>query len=438
MLEKLKEAIDRIDELSRDKNLKVISHFDSDGITSAAIFSRALERWRKKFSLEIVKSLDEEIIKNLSDDSVLIFLDLASNSMEYLKEKKTEVFIFDHHEIVQEIPENVFIVNPFLEECEMVSSAAICYLFAKTLNLENKDLANLAVIGMVGDMYEKNIGKIFDEILKDSESTVKKGILVYPSTRPLNLALEYSSNPFIPGITGSREGVIELLRDSGIRRKGERYKALYELDEDEMMKLVTAIMLRGRKPNDGDSIIGNLFLVKFFNKLEDARELSASINACSRMGRPEIALGFCLGNRTFRKEAEKVYIDYKQKLIAALKYVSTEDKMEGKNYMIFHGRDKVKDTIIGTVASILSHSPLYPEGQVIVALTYNEDKIKVSARVVGRKGRNVRDVLHRVVVPLGGEVGGHENAAGCLISKEQEGVFIESLKKALDIDLVKV
>jgi single-stranded-DNA-specific exonuclease len=438
MLEKIKETIDRIDSLSRSKKLKVISHFDTDGITSAAIFSRALERWGKKFSLEVVKGLDEDIVKNLPEEEVLIFLDLASNSMDYLKEKNTEIFVFDHHEIIQDIPKNVFVVNPFLEECEMVSSAAVCYLFAKTLSLENKNLANLAVIGMVGDMYEKDIGKIFDEILKDSETNVKKGILIYPSTRPLNLALEYSSNPFIPGVTGSREGVRDLLRDAGIGGKGNRYKALCELSEEEMKKLVTAIMLRGKKPKDRESIVGNLFLVKFFNKLEDARELSASINACGRMGRPEVSLGFCLGNKVFRKEAEKIYIDYKQNLISALKYISTKEKLEGKNYMIFHGGDRVKDTIIGTVASILSNSPLYPEGQVIVALTYNEDKIKVSARVVGRKGRNVRDVLHRVVVPLGGEVGGHSNAAGCLISKEREDEFIESLKKALDVELVRV
>jgi len=438
MFDKIKEAIRRIESLSENKRLKVISHFDTDGVTSAAIFSRALERCGKKFSLEIVKGLDEEFVKKLSDEEVLIFLDLASNSLDYLKEKKTEVFIFDHHEVVQEIPDNVFIVNPFLEKCEIISSAAICYLFAKSLSMENSNLANLAVIGMVGDLYEKNIGKVFDEIIKDSETKVKKGLLIYPSTRPLNLVLEYSSNPFIPGVTGSREGVTSLLRDAGFGVNGERYKALYELNEEEMMHLITAVMLRGSGKGDQDSIVGNLFLVKFLNKLEDARELSALINACSRMGRAWVALGFCLGNSAFKKEAEKIYIDYKQSLISALKYVSDEEKMEGKNYMIVHGRDKVKDTIIGTVASILSHSPLYPEGHVIIALSYNEDKVKVSARVVGRSGRNVREVLHRAIVSFGGEVGGHKNAAGCLISREKEEIFIEELKKVLEIELVKV
>jgi single-stranded-DNA-specific exonuclease len=444
MIDKIKEAIKRIDELSKKKEIKIVSHFDTDGITSAAVFSRAMERWGKSFSMEIVKGLDGEFIKGLDENKVLIFLDLASGSLDYLRNKKTEVFIFDHHEMPKEatVPSNVFMVNPTLIDGEEpLSGAAVCYLFAKELSLENRDLAKLAVLGMVGDLHEKTIGKRFSEIIADSETVVRKGIMIYPSTRPLDRALEYSSNPYIPGVSGSRPGVIELLRDAGLAIENGKYKALYELSEDEMTRLITAIMLKGQGKVDEENLVGNLFLVKFFNKLEDARELSALVNACSRMDRPEIALGFCLGSRKMREEAENVYITYKQNLVSALKFVSenNEMKVEGKDYMIINAQDKIKDTIIGTVASILSHSPMYKEGLVIVALAYNEEKVKVSARIAGRKGgRNVRDLLHKVVVPMGGEVGGHPNAAGCLIEKEKEETFIGELRKILDVEMVKV
>src|SRR3989344_2716085 len=126
MQEIISKAIDRIDSLSKTKPIKVISHYDTDGITSAAIFSRTLQRWNKNFSLEIVKSLDEEFIKNLPESHILVFLDLASNSLDYLKNKNTEIFIFDHHEIVQEIPNNITIINPHKFNSEPLSSAAIC------------------------------------------------------------------------------------------------------------------------------------------------------------------------------------------------------------------------------------------------------------------------------------------------------------------------
>jgi single-stranded DNA-specific DHH superfamily exonuclease len=114
------------------------------------------------------------------------------------------------------------------------------------------------------------------------------------------------------------------------------------------------------------------------------------------------------------------------------------EKIEDKNYLIINAQDKIKDTIIGTVASILSNSRDHQEGKAIIALAYNEDKIKVSARMVGKSGRNIREVLNSVVEITGGEVGGHPAAAGCLIEKINESNFIKELKKKLDIELVKI
>jgi RecJ-like exonuclease len=437
MLQKLKSAIVQINSLSKQKPIKVISHYDTDGITSAAIFSRALQRWKKKFSLQIVKGLEESTIDSLPEDHVLIFLDLASGNLSQLKKKKASVFILDHHEVIQKVPENVTLLNPHLENAEIVSSAALCYLFAKSLSHENRDLASLAIVGMVGDVLERNIGKIYDEIIKDSETIVKKGLLLYPSTRPLDKTLEYSSNPYIPGISGSYKNSLELIKEANIPRENGRFKALYELTKEEMSSLTTAIMLKCIKQKNFTDMIGNIYLIKFFNKLEDARELSALINACSRMDRPEVSLGFCLGNKKYHEEADKIYIEYKQQLISALRFVSESEKIIGKNYTIINARDQVKDTIIGTVASIISRSPIYEEGTIIVTLAYNQDKIKVSARIAGREGLNVREVLNKVIVQIGGEVGGHSNAAGCLIPRAQEELFIQELKKVLDIETIK-
>src|SRR3989344_490326 len=437
MLNAIKSAISRIENLARSKSIKVISHYDSDGITSAAIFTKTLERWKKTFSLKITKSLDEQLIKSLPEDEILIFLDLASNSLNYLKDKKTEIFILDHHEIIQEVPENVTLINPHLFDKEQISSAAICYLFAKTLSPSNKDLSSLAVIGMIGDSLEKNIGKTFNEIIKDSETLIKRGLIIYPSTRPLDKALEYSSSPYIPGVTGSYRGVIELLKDANLSNKNGKYPALYELTEEEMSNLVTAIMLKQINHSPNPDLIGNLYLIKFFNKLEDARELSALINACSRMKKSFLSLGFCLGNKKSKEEAEKTYIEYKQHLVSALKFVSETEKISGKYYTIINAKDNIKDTIIGTVASIISNSTAYTEGTIIIALAYDEDKIKVSARIAGKQGRNVREILNQAVITLGGEVGGHHRAAGCLIPREQEQAFITEIKKILDIELVK-
>jgi RecJ-like exonuclease len=171
--------------------------------------------------------------------------------------------------------------------------------------------------------------------------------------------------------------------------------------------------------------------------------MSALINACSRMGESNTALLFCMGNETARRHAETIYIQYKQSLIDALKQINSNPKIEGKQYVIMNAKDKIQDTIIGTVASILSMSALYQEGTVIIPMAHNKDKIKVSGRVCGRgrsnnDPRNLKELMDEITELIGGESGGHKLAAGCVISRDKEEAFIELVKKKLDIEVVKI
>jgi len=115
---------------TKKEEIYIISHFDTDGITSAAIIVKTLKRLDKIFNIKIVKNLTPEIISELPDDKILLFVDLASNSLNYLKNKKQKIFILDHHEIDQEIPENVSIINPHLHNNEEISSAGLAYLLS--------------------------------------------------------------------------------------------------------------------------------------------------------------------------------------------------------------------------------------------------------------------------------------------------------------------
>jgi RecJ-like exonuclease len=442
MLVKIKEVAKLISKKSENKQILVVSHNDADGITSAAILTRALQRLDRKFSVKIIKSLDEKYIKSLPEDKIIIFLDLASNSLDdFEKIDNNDIFIIDHHEISQKIPEKINIVNPHIYNKENISSAGLVYLLALELSPLNKNLATLAVIGMIGDRHEKNIGKLNNQIIQDADVKLKRGILLYPSTRPINRVLEYSSDPFIPGVTGDLDGVIDLLNEAKIGKVGNKYKSLMELNEQEMSSLVTSILLRDINRNDRD-IIGDLFLVKFFGKIEDAREISAKINACSRMGYPGTALLFCLENQSAKKRAESIHVKYRQHIVEALKWIkSDENKIEGKNYVIINAEENIKDTIIGTIASIISSSSFYNEGTVIVTMAQdsdNSERVKVSLRLVGDSGRNVKKIIERSMINIKGEWGGHHKAAGCVIMKNDRQEFINNLKSNLELEIIKI
>ena len=425
-------------EVSANREIFIVSHFDTDGITSATIVIQTLKKLDKRFTLKIVKRLEEQDITSLPKDKIILFLDLASGSLDCISEAGLkDVFIIDHHEIIQEIPENVTIINPHLhEEVEEISGAGLAYLFSKQLN-EDKELAKLAILGMIGDSMEKSIDKLNHSIINDGEVKRKRGLLIYPSTRPLNRALEYCSDPYIPGITGNTLGVIELLREVGLSPTAGKYKSLIELDDNEMSKLVTSIVLKNPRVRNKE-IIGDIFLIKFFNKLEDARELSAMINACSRLGESETAIQLCMESGKAKKRAELIHAKYKQFIISGLKSVNESEKIEGNGFVIINAKTKILDTMTGTIAGILSNSSLYEEGTIITTMAYYEDKIKVSSRAVGKAQRNVREMLSSVVVQIGGEVGGHEAAAGCMIKQEKEQEFLDCLKKNLEIEMVKI
>lgn len=427
---------------TKDKEIYLISHFDTDGITSASIMIKTLKKLDRRFSVKIVKRIEPGFIENLSKNKnkIILFLDLASGHLKELGSSGLEnIFIIDHHEIpeIESIPKNIKIINSELHNNQKISASGLTYLFAKEIDHTNKEFAKLAVLGMIGDCLEKEVCKLNHDILKDGEVVRKRGLLIYPSTRPLNRTLEFSSSPFIPGVTGNSQGVLELLRETGLKPTKKGYQSLIELNDEEMAKLVTAIMLRNPKANN-KQIIGDIFLIKLFNKLEDARELSAKINACSRLGKSHIALQLCMEIPSAKEKAESIHVKYKQNLISGLKFASEKEKIKGEGFVIINAQNNISDTIIGTITSIISNSLLYEQGTIIIGMAYYKDNIKVSARNVGEEGRNIREILNSVVKKIGGEAGGHKSAAGCIIKQNKETEFLEKLKKQLEIELVKI
>ncbi len=429
-------------ELSKNKPIRLISHYDTDGICSAAIITKTLRRLQVKFSLRIVKGLDKEILDEelkRNKKEILFFVDLASGSLDMFQNLANPIFIIDHHEIEKsKLNDKIKIINPHLFSEDQICGAGLCYLFSKAVSETNKDLASIAIIGMIGDRHEMNLTKTYQQIINDAEGLeVKKSLMIFSATRPLKKSLEYSTSFYIPGVTGSWQGVLELLRENQISPE----KTLYELTEEETSKLITSILIRMASGGEKTEVIGNIYIAKFYNRKEDVREISVLINACSRCGYPEEALSFCLQNEKAKDRAQEIYLQYKQDLFSALKNAEKIDKIEGKGFVIMNAKDQIKDSIIGTVTSILSSSLGYESGTVLIGMAYNQDKIKVSARISGTKdGKNLKEVLEKIIIQtqLIAEVGGHNKAAGCMIKKEDEQKFVEELRKHLEIEVVKI
>lgn len=469
----MEEAIKKIKEiLTKDGIIKIITHLDTDGLTSATILSQILKKYNQHFWVTVVKQLEDELIEKWLKEvekqkwKALFFLDLGASKLSNIKEfaKYTNVFVIDHHELesnfslgnvaLTESLNNFFFIGQHFYGNEKMSAACLTYLFIKELELQEKNnenedfkkLAQLAILGMIGDVLDKNIGKNVKCIIKDAEESgmqIKKGLTVFSAMRPIHKSLEFSSNIFIPGVTGSANGALMMLRDLGIEVKTSRgYKTLLDLNKDELSKLITAILLKRVSNGHSQDILDNIYLIKIGNRLFDAREVSSMLNACGRLGYSTLALAFLIGSKKAQEKIEEVYAKYKHYIIKALNWVNARNCIKGDNYVLINAKNAIKDTIIGTIVSILASSFLYEDGTIIVGAAYRKDnKIKVSARVVkGSKNNdiNLYNLLNSVVKIVGGEVGGHSNAAGCLISKDKEKEFFEILEKKLSAQEIKI
>ena len=77
----LKRAREVADIIQKSKEIHVVTHIDTDGITAGAIASQTLQRLGKEYSIECVKQLDEQVMQRLQDDNheLVWFTDLGSS-----------------------------------------------------------------------------------------------------------------------------------------------------------------------------------------------------------------------------------------------------------------------------------------------------------------------------------------------------------------------
>ena len=144
-----------------EKTVQVFHHNDSDGLTSGAILTRAFERQGfnvKRFCLEkpypaVLRKVYEQKGK------LLVFADFAGRIAPLLSElnrSRNLTLILDHHVAEASTDPRVINLDPDLfglKGDRDISGSTTCYLFARTMDPVNRDLAAIATVGAVGDGF---------------------------------------------------------------------------------------------------------------------------------------------------------------------------------------------------------------------------------------------------------------------------------------------
>ena len=438
--------------ITEHDDLLVISHIDADGLTSAGIICKALDRLNIGYTVKIVKKLDPETMKSASNAEAVIFTDLGSGALALMDELGSDCIIADHHQPMG-TSKTAFHLNPHLfgiDGATHLSGAGTTYLVARALG-DNVDLADLAIVGAVGDLQHLKERRLVGVNRLILEEGVRKGILKTETdllmfgkqTRPLHKLLEYSSTPYIPGITSNSDNSVQLLMNLGIALKdGEQWRRWIDLDVDERRKIVSELMQRciscRMHPEKVQSLVGEVYTLLREDEgtvLRDASEFSTLLNATARYGFETIGVAVCMGDRKNNyKKACDLLTMHRQNLLNGIDYVKEVGITPLRNLQYFHAGNNILETIVGIVAGMSMNLEGTNRKLPIVAFANSNEEIKVSARgtqeLVDRK-LNLARAINQAAESVGGVGGGHDIAAGATIPTGTEEKFLAQLDEII-------
>ena len=439
------------------EQIRVVSHYDADGICSASIMVKTLLRWGKDFHLTFVKQLNEKVLESLAGEehSLFIFLDMGSGQMDGIKEhlNSSKVIICDHHQPKGEPNENIVHINSVLIGIEdNISGSGVTYILSRTIDPKNIDLSQLAIIGAIGDSQIDAIGPDWGlsglnrEILKDAEShekiKVSKGLRLWGRyTRPLYKSLSYSVDPYIPGITGSESASIQFLQELGIPvKKGEGWRTIADLSPEEQKKLADGIIKeRVRADHENpEYIFGDVYeLLDKEGEFRDANEFATMLNACGKMDKADLGVSLCLNGKDAFEKVKGILGNYRKEVGKGMSWfhsnIENPEIVKRKNGIYVLAGSKISEHLISNVISIINHSGVFPE-KPLFGLADAEEGVKISARVsdsLVEKGVKLNEIMNEISEKLGGEGGGHMGAAAAVIPREKQDEFINMTEQIL-------
>ena len=160
LIQDMQRAVEEVRQLPR-KKVQIFHHNDSDGLSSGAILTRAFEREGfeiRRFSLEKpYPALLQKVYEQ--EDGLIVLADFAGRIaplLSNLNRGRNLTLILDHHVAEAATDARVLNLDPTLYGMKGdrdISGSTTCYLFANTMNPDNRDLAYIAAIGAVGDEF---------------------------------------------------------------------------------------------------------------------------------------------------------------------------------------------------------------------------------------------------------------------------------------------
>ncbi|WP_406656417.1 DHH family phosphoesterase [Methanolobus sp. ZRKC2] len=453
MIQMARRAAVCAEEIKKHKEVQLVSHIDADGISSGAIIAKALEEAGIEYEMLFVKQLDEAIVRDLADTNpeLTIFTDLGSGQIEHINNYGLRAIVSDHHrpqgDMDLHLNPHLFGANGSFE----ISGSGTTFILASQLG-KNNNLADLAIVGCVGDMQYRKYGKLVSlnrEILEDNPSFVipKNDISLYgKQTRPVFKMLQFSSDPYLPGLSGSEDACIDFLHKIGLRSANdEKWRRWIDLTEEEKVRVTSSLLQysvqNGLSSYNINRLVSECYLLLQENEgteMRDASEYATLLNATGRYMQAETGMAVCMGDREDAYEAaRRLLYEHRKNLVEGLNFVRDNGVTQLSHLQFFDAGSSIPETIVGIVAGMshASNNRRIP----IIAFADKDDGHKVSARgtqELVNKGLNLSEAISQICQEIGGAGGGHDIAAGATVPFGKKEEFIEKLNSIIASQIV--
>ena len=414
-LDKAAESIARA--ILHCESMRVISHNDADGITSAALICIALRRAGIPFQATLLNRLDESVLAGL--DCPVVFCDMGSGKPEIVSRVKEDCFVLDHHRPVGNM--DCMHLNPHLfgiDGAFELSAAGTVYSVVRHMG-ENSDLAGLALVGAMGDR-QAMIGAnrtILDEAVSSGAVEVRAGLKM-AQDGPVEEVFTSSIEPLLDYV-GDRDAVRRFLQE--LRVSGH----VEGLEKGDLARLCTAITLKLLMQGSfaADSIVGEVIRLRH-EVVENSLEMVQLLNACGNRDVPGLGLQICLRDESVLPEARRMAAEYKDHILREIVLLREKSRaMKNIRYL------KMENGEAGAIVSGLGIRYLYTDLP-LITLNHKDDMVKISAR--GNKplisqGLDLSVALRKAAGAVGGAGGGHTIASGASIPPGSEDRFLALL-----------
>jgi RecJ-like exonuclease len=471
-------AVEAAEGIRRAQTVTVATHIDADGIAAAGIASAALTRAGRLACVRFFKKLDDAAIKDLrkSGSDLVWFTDLGSGSISKIEGMRA--VISDHHVPDTTAPTGprngqmlisdfatVLHVNPQLHGvsgANELSGAGSTFLVALALDPANIEFAPLAILGAVGDLQDQKTRRLEGVNRMILMAACRLGLVESSEdlryfgreTRAIHKMLEYSSDPFLPGITNNEEGALAFLLERGLELKdGETWRVWSSLTSDEKDDIIdglrTLLERSRRKPGTIERLVGEVYTFPrepTGMPVRDAKEFATLLNACGRHGRADVGLRLCTGDRGDALNEGLVLLrDHRSALSQALTFAKDVGVTRMVNIQHFDAGDEIEDTIVGTVAGMLLNSNGSDRSAPMVAFADSTEYSEVPTKKVSARGTqelvsmgmDLSVAMRTAAERFGGVGGGHNIAAGATIPVEKKEEFLRVLDETVGSQLLR-